>query len=109
MIDFDELRKRMDHDLMFLTLRDYNNDYSDGPGQINKLYQSKSWSSLFLLAHSLKTILVSLGEQTATRSLARIETNTSNDVAPNLADIELINTELRTINTQIKKYLMRMD
>ena len=55
--------------------------------------------------HTLKGILASFGEETATVALERIEQNTFNKIAPEAEDLSLIYREMKIINQQIDEVL----
>jgi len=55
--------------------------------------------------HTLKGILASFGEDTATVALERVEQNTFNKIAPEAEDLSLIYSEMKIINQQIDEVL----
>ncbi|MFV8451861.1 Hpt domain-containing protein [Vibrio campbellii] len=107
MINFDLLNSYMDHDQQIIRaiFSAYMEDYSDGPERFNQLFSDEKWSDLFLLSHSIKSVLSSFGATTAVSTLINIEKFTRQDVSPFAADITLITKELVNINQQIEIYL----
>ncbi|MGI9949270.1 Hpt domain-containing protein [Vibrio hyugaensis] len=111
MINFEVLNTYMDNDvdIIFAVFSTYMEDYEDGLDRINQLNAEQNWPELFLLSHSLKGILFSFGEEAAVSALGKVEEHTRDNIAPDTADIAIINKELVTINKQINDYLVNMD
>ena len=111
MINFDVLNTYVDNDanIIFAVFTTYMEDYENGLERINQLNQEQNWPDLFLLSHSLKSVLSSFGEDSAVSALKNIEENTRNNISPNKRDLTIINNELVKINQQITDYLSNVD
>lgn len=107
MINFDVLNRYMDNDvdIIITVLSTYLEEHVDSLERINELYAKEDWTELQLLAHSLKGVLESFGEDTAVIALQEIDEDTRKNIAPDLSDITIVNRELLTINQQIFAYL----
>ncbi|WP_045376937.1 hypothetical protein [Vibrio campbellii] len=110
MINFQVLSTYMDNDvdIIFAVFSTYMEDYENGLERINHLNQQQNWPELFLLSHSLKSILASFGEESAVFALNNIEEHTRDNIAPDSGDLAIVNTELVKINQQITDYLSNM-
>ena len=107
MINFDALNAYLDNDrdVIFAVLSTYQEDHGDSLQEIEELVQQQDWGKLHFTVHTLKGILASFGEETATVSLERVEQNTFNKIAPEAEDLSLIYREMKIINQQIDEVL----
>lgn len=107
MLNFDALNAYLDHDrdVIFAVLSTYQEDHGDSLQEIEELVQQQDWGKLHFTVHTLKGILASFGEETATVALERVEQNTFNKIAPEAEDLSLIYSEMEIINQQIDEVL----
>ena len=103
MLDFDALNAYLDNDrdVIFAVLSAYQEDHGNSLQEIEELVQQQDWGKLHFTVHTLKGILASFGEDTATVALEKIEQNTFNKMAPQKNDLSIIYSEMRIINQQI--------
>ena len=108
MLNFDALNAYLDNDrdVIFAVLSTYQEDHGDSLQEIEELVQQQDWGKLHFTVHTLKGILASFGEETATVALERVEQNTFNKIAPEAEDLSLIYSEMKIINQQIDKVLI---
>ena len=107
MLNFDALNAYLDNDrdVIFAVLSTYQEDHGDSLQEIEELVQQQDWGKLHFTVHTLKGILASFGEETATVALERVEQNTFNKIAPESEDLSLIYSEMKIINKQIDEVL----
>jgi HPt (histidine-containing phosphotransfer) domain-containing protein len=107
MLDFDALNAYLDNDeeIIYAVLSTYQEDHGNSLEEIEELVQQKNWAKLHFTVHTLKGLLASFGEETATVALERIEQNTVNNLAPQEDDLSVIYREIRIINRQIDEVL----
>ncbi len=109
MLDFDALNAYLDNDreVIYAVLSTYQEDHGNSLQEIEELVQQQDWSKLHFTVHTLKGILASFGEETATVALERVEQNTFNKLAPQDDDLSVIYSEMKIINQQIILYSIR--
>ncbi|UPR50590.1 Hpt domain-containing protein [Vibrio cyclitrophicus] len=107
MLDFDALNAYLDNDqeVIFAVLSVYQEDHGNSLEEIKELVQQQDWGKLHFTVHTLKGILASFGEETATAALERVEQNTLNKLAPQGEDLSIIYSEVKIINQQIDDVL----
>ncbi|EAQ54920.1 Hpt domain-containing protein [Vibrio sp. 10N.222.54.F12] len=107
MLDIDALNAYLDNDreIIFAVLSVYQEDHGNSLEEIQELVQQQDWGKLHFIVHTLKGILASFGEETATAALERVEQNTSNKLAPQTDDLSVIYSEVKIINQQIDDVL----
>ena len=107
MLNFDALNAYLDNDrdVIFAVLSTYQEDHGDSLQEIEELVQQQDWGKLHFTVHTLKGILASFGEETATVALERVEQNTFNKIAPEAEDLSLIYREMKIINQQVDEVL----
>ncbi|ERM57534.1 MULTISPECIES: Hpt domain-containing protein [Vibrio] len=107
MLDFDALNTYLDNDqeVIFAVLSVYQEDHGNSLDEIKELVQQQDWGKLHFTVHTLKGILASFGEETATAALERVEQNTLNKLAPKDEDLSVIYSEVKIINKQIDEAL----
>ncbi|WP_135457761.1 Hpt domain-containing protein [Vibrio echinoideorum] len=107
MLDFDALNAYLDNDqeVIYAVLFVYQEDHGNSLEEIQELVQQQDWGKLHFTVHTLKGILASFGEETATMALERVEQNTLNKLAPQDEDLSVIYTEVKIINQQIEEVL----
>ncbi|MCX2757143.1 Hpt domain-containing protein [Vibrio sp. Sgm 22] len=107
MLDFDALNAYLDNDkeVIFAVLSVYQEDHGNSLEEIQNLVKQQDWGKLHFTVHTLKGILASFGEETATVALERVEQNTLNKLAPQDEDLSVIYNEVKIINQQIDEVL----
>ena len=107
MLDIDALNAYLDNDreIIFAVLSVYQEDHGNSLEEIQELVQQQDWGKLHFTVHTLKGILASFGEETATVALERVEQNTLNKLAPQDDDLSVIYSEVKIINQQIDEVL----
>ena len=107
MLDFDALNAYLDNDqeVIYAVLSVYQEDHGNSLEEIQELVQQQDWGKLHFTVHTLKGILASFGEETATMALERVEQNMLNKLAPQDEDLSVIYTEVKIINQQIEEVL----
>ncbi len=107
MLDFDALNAYLDNDrdVIYAVLSTYQEDHGNSLQEIEELVQQQDWGKLHFTVHTLKGILASFGEETATVALERVEQNTLNKLAPQDDDLSVIYSEMKIINQQIDEVL----
>ncbi|MDK9760723.1 Hpt domain-containing protein [Vibrio sp. D420a] len=107
MLDFDALNAYLDNDkdVIFAVLSTYQEDHANSLEEIQALVAQQDWGKLHFTVHTLKGILVSFGEETATSALENVEQNALKDLAPSDDDLAVIYSEVKVINQQIEEVL----
>ncbi|WP_299694929.1 Hpt domain-containing protein [uncultured Vibrio sp.] len=107
MLDFDALNAYLDNDrdVIYAVLSTYQEDHGNSLEEIKELVQQQDWGKLHFIVHTLKGILASFGEDTATVALENVEQNTLNKLPPQDEDLSVIYSEVEIINQQIDEVL----
>ncbi|WP_135382895.1 Hpt domain-containing protein [Vibrio tasmaniensis] len=107
MLDIDALNAYLDNDreVIYAVLSTYQEDHENSLEEIQELVSQQDWGKLHFIVHTLKGILVSFGENTATVALENVEQNTLKNLAPQDGDLSIIYKEVAIINKQIEDAL----
>ncbi|MFM2586999.1 Hpt domain-containing protein [Vibrio sp. TBV020] len=107
MLDFEALTAYLgdDHEIVHAVLSTYHEDHSNALEEIKELMQANNLDELHRLIHTLKGILTSFGEKTASAALNNVEIQLLQGDAINPDDMDVIFEEVAVINRQIEQAL----
>ena len=110
MIDFSSFFEDLDNDSesIILVLSAFLDEYSNCQAKINHLYKNERWGKLFMLIHSLKGMLLSLGESELVYLLDEIENACKSNKLIQKSDIEDVCLKFAKVEFQIKCELDRI-
>lgn len=108
MINFTPFFNDLDNDAesIQMILMTYLEEYSDSQAMFMKLYQEQNWPQMFILAHSLKGILVGFGETETTALLEIVEGETKDGAPATENNIAQLCKQLPAIQHQIEQELV---
>lgn len=107
MINFDLVAEYLDHDtdviqaVLMAYLEDHHNFHTEFTVQLH----TQDWQALELNVHTLKGVLSTFGATSIISVLEQVELRAKQQQPPTQEEIELITTEINTINQQIEEYV----
>lgn len=110
MIDFSSFFEDLDNDneSIILVLSAFLDEYGNYQEKINYLYKNERWGNLFMIIHSLKGMLLSLGESDLVYLLDSIENAYKSNKPIQKSDIADICLKFTKVELQIKCELDRI-
>lgn len=110
MINFKPFFTVLDNDAesINIVLGTYLEEYGDAHIQFKGLFDSQNWPELYLLAHSLKGILVNFGKQDIILVLEQIEAQTCKGEAVEKILVDKASVILPVIKKQVEQALLNI-